>query len=106
MALSQLARRAEQREKSKPQLSDLRESGAIEQDADVVMFVYRESVYKDCDCPKDSCTCGVRGSAEIMVSKQRNGPTGEVKVTFLRHLARFEDHAQVDYGAIHGEWVE
>jgi len=41
-----------------------------------------------------------------MVSKQRNGPTGEVKVTFLRHLARFEDHAQVDYGAIHGEWVE
>ena len=106
VALSQLARRAEQREKSKPQLSDLRESGAIEQDADVVMFVYRESVYKDCDCPKDSCTCGVRGSAEIMVSKQRNGPTGEVKVTFLRHLARFEDHAQVDYGAIHGEWVE
>ncbi|MEK7880914.1 MAG: DnaB-like helicase C-terminal domain-containing protein, partial [Deltaproteobacteria bacterium] len=106
VALSQLARRVEQREKSKPQLSDLRESGAIEQDADVVMFVYRESVYRDCDCPKDLCSCGLRGSAEIMVSKQRNGPTGEIKVTFLRHLARFEDHAQVDYGAIHVEWVE
>ncbi|MBI5598150.1 MAG: replicative DNA helicase [Deltaproteobacteria bacterium] len=106
VALSQLSRKTEQREGNKPQLSDLRESGAIEQDADVVMFVYRESVYKPCDCPKDLCTCGMRGAAEILVRKQRNGPTDDIKLTFLHHLARFKDSTQVDYADIHGEWVE
>jgi replicative DNA helicase len=106
VALSQLSRRTEQRERNRPQLSDLRESGAIEQDADVVMFVYREAVYKPCDCPKELCTCGVRRGAEIMVAKQRNGPTDDVKLTFLNQYTRFEDQTQVDYGDVHGEWVE
>ncbi len=106
VALSQLSRRTEQREGNKPQLADLRESGAIEQDADIVAFVYRESFYKPCDCPADLCSCGVRRSAQILVRKQRNGPTGDIDLTFLSELARFEDQTQVDYGEIHGEWVE
>ncbi|WKZ32453.1 MAG: replicative DNA helicase [Thermodesulfobacteriota bacterium] len=105
VALSQLSRRAEQREGSVPQLSDLRESGAIEQDADVVMFVYREGVYKKCECPADLCTCGVRKSAEIRVEKQRNGPTGVARLTFMNEYTRFEDQAPHEYD-IQGEWVE
>ncbi len=100
VALSQLSRRTEQREGNRPQLADLRESGAIEQDADVVMFVYRESVYKPCDCPKDLCTCGSRRGAEILVRKQRNGPTGDIKLTFLHEYARFEDQTQIEYDDI------
>jgi replicative DNA helicase len=106
VALSQLSRRTEQRERNRPQLSDLRESGAIEQDADVVMFVFREVVYKPCDCPKELCTCGVRRGAEIIVAKQRNGPTDTVKLTFMNEFTRFEDQTQVDYADVHGEWVE
>ncbi|MEK7774025.1 MAG: replicative DNA helicase, partial [Deltaproteobacteria bacterium] len=83
IALSQLSRMTERREGNRPQLSDLRESGAIEQDADVVMFVYRESLYKPCDCPRELCTCGVRKGAELIVAKQRNGPTDMIKLTFL-----------------------
>ncbi|MBI5644040.1 MAG: replicative DNA helicase [Deltaproteobacteria bacterium] len=96
IALSQLSRMAERREGSRPQLSDLRESGAIEQDADVVMFVYRENVYNPCDCPKELCTCGRRRSAEIIIAKQRNGPTDTVKLTFLNEYTRFEDQAPAD----------
>lgn len=106
IALSQLSRMTERREGNKPMLSDLRESGAIEQDADVVMFVYRESVYKKCECPPDLCTCGLRRSAEIIVAKQRNGPTDTVKVTFLNEYTRFVDQAPGDYDDMHGEWVE
>ncbi len=105
IALSQLSRMAERRENSRPQLSDLRESGAIEQDADVVMFVYREAVYKTCECPKELCTCGLRRNAEIIVAKQRNGPTDTVKLTFLNEFTRFENQAASDYDA-QGEWVE
>lgn len=105
VALSQLSRRAEQREQSRPQLSDLRESGAIEQDADVVMFVYRESVYKPCECPKDLCTCGKRRNAEIIVAKQRNGPVDTVNLTFLNEYTKFENQAPADYDA-QSEWVE
>ena len=106
IALSQLSRKAEQRgEGAKPQLSDLRESGAIEQDADVVMFVYRESVYKKCDCPKELCTCGLRRNAEIIVAKQRNGPTDNVNLTFLHEYTRFENQTQA-YQEAHTEWVE
>jgi replicative DNA helicase len=106
IALSQLARRAEQRENSKPQLSDLRESGAIEQDADVVMFVYRETVYRPCECPRnEECGCGRRRGAEIIVAKQRNGPTDTVKLTFLNEFTRFEDQAPPGYDAQSG-WVE
>ncbi|HYR90712.1 MAG TPA: replicative DNA helicase [Terriglobia bacterium] len=83
VALSQLSRAPEQRQGDhKPQLSDLRESGSIEQDADVVMFIYREEVYK----PSDENS----GLAELIISKQRNGPTGIVKLAFLREFTRFE----------------
>ncbi len=84
IALSQLSRAPETRTGShKPQLSDLRESGSIEQDSDVVMFIYREEVYK----PETEKT----NIAEIIIGKQRNGPVGSVELVFLRELTRFED---------------
>jgi replicative DNA helicase len=83
IALSQLSRAPEQRQGDhKPQLSDLRESGSIEQDADLVMFIFREEVYK----PSEENS----GLAELIIAKQRNGPTGVVKLAFLREYTRFE----------------
>jgi replicative DNA helicase len=84
IALSQLSRAPEQRQGDhRPQLSDLRESGSIEQDADVVMFIFREEVYK----PDDENM----GKAELIIAKQRNGPTGVVKLAFLRQFTKFEN---------------
>jgi replicative DNA helicase len=83
VALSQLSRAPETRTEKRPQLSDLRESGALEQDADVVMFIYREEEYK----PSDEN----RGIAEIIIGKQRNGPTGTVKLAFIKEFTRFEN---------------
>ncbi len=82
MALSQLSRAPEQREDRRPQLSDLRESGAIEQDADVVMLLFREEVYHP--------TEDNRGRADLHVAKQRNGPVGTVPLSFLKEFTRFE----------------
>jgi replicative DNA helicase len=93
VALSQLNRAVETRGKDKrPLLADLRESGAIEQDADVILFIYREEQYNKCECPWDGeCLCGRRGKAEVIIGKQRNGPTDIVDVTYLKQFTRFEN---------------
>ncbi len=84
VALSQLSRAPEARNPPKPLMSDLRESGSIEQDADVVAFIYREDYYKETEENK--------GIAELIVAKQRNGPTGTVKLAFLKEFTRFENY--------------
>jgi replicative DNA helicase len=91
VALSQLSRAVEARSQRdfRPQLSDLRESGALEQDADVILFLYRQSIYKD-DVPLEEANI-----AEVIIGKQRNGPIGTVKVVFLPQYARFENAAEM-----------
>jgi replicative DNA helicase len=106
MALSQLSRQVESREDKHPQLSDLRESGSIEQDADVVMFVYREEYYLAGKEPRAGTPehekwqmdmAAVFGSAEIIIGKQRHGPTGPVKLAFEAEYTRFSNMAQSDH---------
>jgi replicative DNA helicase len=87
VAVSQLSRAVEGRKEKQPMLSDLRESGAIEQDADVVMFIYREEVYDE--------NTDRENIADIIVAKHRNGPTGKVPLFFQKELAQFHELAHV-----------
>ena len=100
VALSQLSRATEQRDDKKPQLSDLRESGSIEQDADVVMFVYREEYYEERKEPRlgtvehaewQSKRNEILGLAEIIIGKQRHGPTGNIMLEFESMFTKFKD---------------
>ena len=85
VALSQLSRAVEQRHDKRPILSDLRESGSIEQDADIVAFIYRDEYYNE--------ESDQQGLAEVIVAKHRNGPTDAVKLSFLKRYAKFADLA-------------
>ncbi|MGQ0507446.1 MAG: replicative DNA helicase [Myxococcaceae bacterium] len=96
IALSQLSRNVEERKDGKPMLSDLRESGAIEQDADVVMFIHREQQQQDGEQPAPGQSRGAE-PVELIVAKQRNGPIGSIDLIFLAEFTRFESRAR-------GEW--
>ncbi len=104
LALSQLSRQVEQRDDKRPLLSDLRESGSIEQDADVVLFVFREEYYAEREAPQQLNTpeysqwqekmANLSGKAEVIIGKQRHGPTGTVPLQFTPEFTRFSNLAQ------------
>jgi len=91
VALAQLSRQAEMRADKRPQLADLRESGSIEQDADLVLFIHRPEYYKKNPSPQEE------GLAEIIIAKQRNGPTGTVHLAFIKEITKFENLAKTSH---------
>jgi len=93
LCLSQLNRAAEQREGHRPRMADLRESGSIEQDADVIMMLHREEYYHQQDPHWTEDNPDKRGLAELIIAKQRNGPTGTIKLTWVESATRFRDHS-------------
>jgi replicative DNA helicase len=106
LALSQLSRQVENRDDKRPQLADLRESGSIEQDADVVLFIYREEYYLSRKEPRPNTQEffdwqqemeKVTGVAEVIIGKQRHGPTGTVKLQFEASLTKFQNLVTEDY---------
>ena len=106
VALSQLSRQVENRDEKRPQLSDIRESGSIEQDADVVIFVYREEYYLKNREPRPGTEEHIKwmadmevahGKAEVIIGKQRHGPTGTVELAFEGEYTRFSNLAQDDH---------
>ena len=97
IALSQLNRKVEERKGGKPMLSDLRESGAIEQDADVVMFIHRDDEGEDGEGGGGSSSFKTTIPVELIIAKQRNGPIGSVDLLFLSEYTRFESKARGDY---------
>lgn len=94
ICLAQVNRQVESTRDNKPQLSHLRESGAIEQDADVVAFIHREEYYQSNEEDREQ----FRGQAELLIRKQRNGPTGDIKLTWMHEFGRFENFKQPEYG--------
>lgn len=102
LCLAQLNRQVETTRDNKPQLSHLRESGAIEQDADVVMFVHREEYYLNDEEEKER----VKGEADLLIRKQRNGPTGDIKMTWIHDFTRFENAIQRPYDEFESHGTE
>ena len=96
MALSQLSREVEKRVDKKPQLSDLRESGAIEQDADIVMFIYRDDYYNREETEGAPKATGKEGKSEIIIAKQRNGPVGDFELLFQSNITKFKNPIKTD----------
>jgi len=106
IALSQLSRQVEARDDKRPHLADLRESGSIEQDADVVLFIYREEYYKEKAMPRENTPeffewqedmDKIKGLAEVIIAKQRHGPTGTIRLQFQAEFTRFQNYARSDH---------